>query len=923
MRIFNKLSTAAVLLTASLFCWVGCKDTQEGDSLARAVAADESVLNFAAKNAAPATFQLYSDGAWQVDAPDWATVSPTSGSGPQEITVTVTDNVTGGVTDTPRTGTLTFRGRSMERQAKVIVNQRGDRYKGIREIPVGAVAELKDSAAAKILSSQVVAVSTEGFVVSDGSSHLVVSGVREVKIGDRVLLNGTKSTANGIPVFLVDEAEVESNASVTYPAAKDVTADAASYAPGVSEYISLDGSLVENELRVAGSKVRVILVGVPAAMGLADVDLHKVLVKGYYAGASKSEGYLILTAFTDKGLDESLIPYPVKFAIGNNLNYTTASFAASSRFDAIQGLGYIQYVPFDLANTDDNKRYLLDVSGSNPRCTGPWPGDYWLFYGRGGVKAGSQVTITFEARTSASGHKFWRLEYLDGEVWKIAGESQTTTETGEEVIFTHAMNADGKTNVQVQTTVTFNKNNEHCQFRFLCVANWQASGAGKLPTRNGGSARLACTDPAVDTYKPSLVITKEGDGVERPDVPPTYANIVVSTDLLTFEGAPAGPSRFTVTSDKDYAISTDAEWLSLDVADGLADERKTVAVTCAPSNLSTLRSGAITVVSADSKKVVHVVQSAAGGELKPLVSVVGGNTKEIGYEAADYTVEVQSNVAITASPDVRWITITSAPATRAMVESRFCGYSVARNDGAAPRTGHIVFKDARSGVESVLTIIQGIYAPLHAEWLFSAEALSAYAAAFGGTAGVADSKSGDGGMYVASNVSGNGRITYVQTDKTAIDVDRKATRIVGGTGHPYVTGAWPGDSWLFKASDGQEYAAGTKLHIHFETRISGTGQKYWMLEYWDGAAWQPAATVRTVTVGEETVRYNFTPSKNSKKNSIVDFTWTLAAPCTDMQFRYRCMANWTAGNAALPAPNGGTCRIAGAEGTSPVFEVVN
>jgi hypothetical protein len=118
-----------------------------------------------------------------------------------------------------------------------------------------------------------------------------------------------------------------------------------------------------------------------------------------------------------------------------------------------------------------------------------------------------------------------------------------------------------------------------------------------------------------------------------------------------------------------------------------------------------------------------------------------------------------------------------------------------------------------------------------------------------------------------------------------------------------------------------EYPAGTQLSIHFETRISGTGQMYWMLEYWDGEAWKPSAMVQTASIGENSVEYNFMPSTKSTANSIVDFTWTLAKPCKIMQFRYRCMANWNK-DGALAAPNGGTCRIAGAAGTSPVFRVV-
>lgn len=217
--------------------------------------------------------------------------------------------------------------------------------------------------------------------------------------------------------------------------------------------------------------------------------------------------------------------------------------------------------------------------------------------------------------------------------------------------------------------------------------------------------------------------------------------------------------------------------------------------------------------------------------------------------------------------------------------------------------------------------------PVKAEWLFTADNIADYGATFGGTNGVKSKEAGDGGMYVQSNVTEGGKITFVQVDKTEIDTQDKASRIVGGTGHPYVTGVWPGDYWLFELSDGYTYKAGTKVHISFLTRLSATGQKYWKLEYWDGAAWQSAGEMKEGKVEFEgfdtqTFMYNFEPT-TANTNSQVDETWALAADCSNLQFRYTCVANAQYnGNGPLAAPNGGTCRIAGAAGTSPIFEVL-
>ena len=217
---------------------------------------------------------------------------------------------------------------------------------------------------------------------------------------------------------------------------------------------------------------------------------------------------------------------------------------------------------------------------------------------------------------------------------------------------------------------------------------------------------------------------------------------------------------------------------------------------------------------------------------------------------------------------------------------------------------------------------------LKAQWYFDTDpSKDAYTATFGTTAGTFGNKAGDNGMYIDANGTcvGSGRITFVQVDKTSFPGTDNPKYYVGGTGNPYVTGVWPGDYWLFTATDGKEYPAGTKLHIKYLTRISGTGQKYWVVEYWDGAAWQPGAELQTETETGNNVQYNFIEPTS---NATIEGTFTLAAACTVMQFRMRCVANWQSnGKGPLEAPNGGTCRLAAdakdLAGTSPVFEVVD
>ncbi len=706
---------AAVAVGALL---AGCEQ-QEEDQQARAVAAGETYLEFASKGAGEQTVPIYSDGDWAVDVDsDWITVSPMTGTGMGSITVSVTDNVTGGVEDLPRNGKITVQGGSVLRNAVITVHQDGDTYKGVQIRTLAQIRGMEDDDVAKVASAQVTGLSGNGFIVTDASGSLYVQGAG-VKLGDNVSFNGAKITVNEAPAFKLDELEITGSSEVVYPDAKDITGSLATYDFTVSEYVSLSASLVGTSIWITES-IQIPVLDPIESLGLGELDLHKVVLKGYGVGKS-----MLVVSAEDGGADEALIPYPLKFLVRvDGINYTTASWSETSRINPVQGLGYIEYVPYDLEHTDGNQKYKLDVSDKSPRVTGPWPGDYWLFYGNGAVKAGSEVRIAFEARTSATGHKFWLLEFLDGDQWRPACETKTTTDPGEEVVYSHAMNADGATNVQADYVVKYRKNTAHAQFRFRCMANWQASGAGTLAARNGGSARLTVTDVSDGTYQPTIEIIKEGNGVEKDAV---YANIEVSTELLTFNGTPDAPKTIKVKSDHDFTVTTGVDWLSFDVTEGAAGEETAIAVTCAPSELSELREGTIRIVSEDSEKVINVVQSAAGQMLDPFISVSTGNSFDIPATAGSKVLTIQSNVEFQAESLADWITLT-ALSTKGMVD--WTDYEVAytANDLETERTGTVRFFNAEKNLESVVTFVQagkspdpvlpeGVYFQDDFEWL--------------------------------------------------------------------------------------------------------------------------------------------------------------------------------------------------------------
>lgn len=701
---------------------------------ARAVATGETYLEFAALSAPSQELEVYADGTWAVDVSDsWITVSPMSGNGAGVLTISVADNATGGVMDLPRDGKITVQGGSRERNSVITIHQAGDTYYGVQEYDIAGLAGLEDKAVAKIPSATVVAVSKVGFVLADESGMAYVQGAREVKVGDVVSLNGAKETLYSTTAFVVDEVSVLSSGEYVYPEAADLTPAVPSYKGGVI-FGSLSGSMVNGTLKVGKASIQVL--DPDPAIGMDAVDLHKVVLTGYAVGVSGANGYFVATAVKDEGADETLVPYPLRWAIGKDLNYSNDTFNNDNpRIDPVQGIGYIEYVPFDLENTDGSGNYKLDVQANNPRVTGPWLNDYWLFYGNGAIKAGTDVQIAFEMRSSKWGQKFWLLEYLDGDEWYAAGTPQSSTEPGQEVFYTCATNIDGATNCPVMETIHFRRNNDHLQIRLRCVINWRGGGGEMTPARTTASSRLSITNVDDDTYRPSVVILKEGDGVEKD---PVYANIEVSTDLLTFNGTPGDPKTITVKSDYDFTVSTSFDWLSLDVEGGVAGEETEIKVTCAQSELAELRQGTIRINSEDSEKVINVVQSAAGQMLDPFISVSEGNSFSISAAEGVKNVKIQSNVEVSAESLADWITVAEAPGTKSMVEWTEYTISYNANEVEAERTGQVRFFNAEKNLESVVTLIQagkepepdlpdGVYFQDDFEWL--APYIAAYKAA--------------------------------------------------------------------------------------------------------------------------------------------------------------------------------------------------
>lgn len=913
-----KLYKYLMLPVLAALTFTACEEEENGPSKAIIPGYSEIVLPAAATSQ---NVTIYADGTWIADVTDtWLSIDPTSGTGTMDVVLTADANVT----DLAREAKIIVKGASTLNDIEITVTQKMDRFRETSACSVTEAVALKEGNLAKLSECQVMATTKGGFVVSDGKSNIFVQGTASVKAGDKLTLTGDVVAFNGLTAIKLEDAFVASSSEVSYSSAKEVDLSEA-YAPGKVELLSATLSYNSGgDLSIDGKKVAAVYNPTSEQNEMA---FHKVKITGYYLGTIKDVPAILPVIIED--IEMEAIPY-LQFEIETaEFKNANPNFGTNHKFNAKVGGGYIEYVPDDLASSDPDGVWKMDLSGNDPRCTGPWPGDYWDIVGASPVKANSEFKIQFGSRVSATGHKYWMLEYLDGTVWKPVGQTKESTDMpdGENVEYTHAMNKDGGTNIIVDETFSITKNMDNLHVRFRCVTNWQANGKGPLAKRNTGSARLAISsdgskgDASVVAPQPSILITKMGDGAATVDPEPEYANIELSTNLITFEGTPDAPKSLKVTSDRDFTLKSTVSWLSLSEEGGVADNQTEILVTCEPSELTTLRQGKIIIKSGDSQAEVNVVQSAAGQILEPFISIVGGNELTVKGEAAEKTVTIQANVPyeIEVVEGAEWIAAAKVE-TKALVEMTDIVLTISENKRSDPRTGAVRVYNEANKLSAYLTVVQEQSTVILARWFLDTTTMDGYKDTFGTTAGTLDKVAGDGGQYIEANDGGSGRITYVQVDKTGIDVDNKSGRWTGGTGEPYVVGAWKGDYWLITAHYEKGIPAGANIHGFFSTRTSGSGLKYWLAEYLDGTEWKPLMETKKVTSGGAEVEYNIAHANTA--NFKVEFSYKAVNASKDVKIRVTAVAlDQANGGAALAKPNGGTIRIKGNDGLSPYIEM--
>lgn len=159
------------------------------------------------------------------------------------------------------------------------------------------IAQEDKSVVQTLPSTVVVALTTRGAILSDGTSAIYAYGnpAASLKLGDGVRMSATKTTYNGVPE-LTDITDVfvdsEGNA-INYPDAKDITSVVGDYNASVAEYIKFSGTL-----SISGNYYNITFDDVDSAVRQGSIvypvdaleakswDGKKITVTGYFNGIS-------------------------------------------------------------------------------------------------------------------------------------------------------------------------------------------------------------------------------------------------------------------------------------------------------------------------------------------------------------------------------------------------------------------------------------------------------------------------------------------------------------------------------------------------------------------------------------------------------------------------------------------------------------
>lgn len=862
MKIIRQL----ILALASLAIFSSCLNEEE-KLVATAIMTDKASLEFGIDDELTLSLTVYADAPWTVDCASWITVEPASGTaGETVLTVSVEPNIREELPDRPREAVITFVGRDHYADAVVDVFQNGDKY---RDLVDGTLAEAFAQAAETFVGVkdvQVVALTSDGFVVKDQTDYSYVTATQTVEVGDKGSVYAYVSSFNGFPSLKnADKFTKTSNEAVDYSGAKDITTTLQEYAAEQIELVSIEGKLSskkielyyeEGEQPAVRDSVVIELLNTHSSLKMSELDGWLVNAKGYVFGKSGNTVYMVPVVLEGiKSLEKvyfaddfEWIKWATVDAVGNDDQSTSVTNIwkadwADQFFAEFNRIGY-QY----LWSTVGDKEYKLGPEQApNPSV------------GKDGSMYACKNYLKFGQSSYNGALRLPALSSIEGKVnvqidfdwcWQVTGANKP------DIMTVSVETTDGKfeqtglaLSEALESTQSQVDGESHLAWQHATVILTEASAQSVLtirptyadpnrqnPARNQN--RWYLDNIKIIEYTGSVSVTE-----------PSEANISISmANNITFDAIPAAPASFTFLSDQEATLITGADWIyfvgaddaqlaSITIPAGTSTE---VLVGCKEYTGSEARTTEITIESGISVKTIPVKQVSPGQKIEPFISLVGGNYTEFPMEGGEYSMTVQANIDYEYESTCDWLTVEPVPATRAMVET--AAFVVKCQAGTEEsRTGSVRVFNKDNNLETVLRVKQnGLDGP---------KTLALFPFTYDTTF---DASKVEGPWNLAEgwilSEEGTSKLSSHLADGTALKVTYKyeAAAADGTKDHVRVlaTGMPLGGYWLFEVPV-KDMPAGT-YNITYKHSASATGPNYFLVEVSvDGQNWMPAGAQTT------------------------------------------------------------------------------
>lgn len=298
----KKINFYILALVAVLgFSVAACSDDDDV-APAKAVLATTSTLQFDVTDTQPRVITVYSDGQWTCEHADWVTVVPETGSGTTEVTISVSENLRGGLPDNPRKNDVIFKGVTKASEAHLMVRQDGDKFREIAPITIADMDAQEDEDVAIVQNVTVTTVLDGGFVVTDGVKVLKVKSATAPEKGQAVTLYGERASDDrNMTIMALDEFVVEGSTSVL-PTPVDITAVLDSFDVKTRDYVTLTGVVENKNITVKDAKLSGFALEVDVDIDWDAFNGHRVKVYAFNAGTASPIVNLIVNKVEDLGL---------------------------------------------------------------------------------------------------------------------------------------------------------------------------------------------------------------------------------------------------------------------------------------------------------------------------------------------------------------------------------------------------------------------------------------------------------------------------------------------------------------------------------------------------------------------------------------------------------------------------------------------